>query len=817
MTPMLLRAFLAVKGRGQESGPAWGTELFERSAVATVLHPSVLEMLEAQVLFLFSCFNAAAEREQAKMDRRSAFPDKTWTGYVELASIQTPLVGLLHNEDLNLDTNVRGEDLIHRIGSPSDTAVTLSTRLLVRYDNGVDDDELADVEMFRESRESKLLFRLMMDYFRLHPHARDGLSLAVFRNRDIQPVIAAVHQYVNTLADKRDGRFYVLSPDRRKPYALSVTLFTESGDDAGVARWIEQWRERWEAGETETKFEAYRRCRFSVAHRIVEARQLVGFQRLINDSFEADIAVLYDFVTAGHGGNRFAEVTPFDVRDRTLKFPILEKSCCAVRHPTDSYKRSRVVTNRQFTLGTLHAQVMHRLKNQGVQPGREFVVLGVGDFAPWRSVVDALHAKAEWVICIDACMDDRLVRKPADAGAKEREIIGFGSGVGSHGEANYTISTEQFSLADVQARLAASVREVYGTAGWSAEDWQGVATGVLQEARQLSGLSMVRATGVGQYIRDFMGYALTRKMVREQGALLCESMVSLDAYRHWFDLAESERRPDLLWLTASVDSDNRISIKAHLIECKVAQRSDQHLLNARAQITNGLRVLMPAFAPSPSGDTDATEDRRPDQRYWWLQLHRLVASKAEIESSGQADVLSALKRLAEGDYKIAWGASVFAFWSDDRSALPVLAGTWRVSDVANVTASVYIMGSEFVRQLALGQHGYPKPWSEWETFARKPGTNICDALSDVEPSTVFGEDEDTLPSGNEQEQEGDEEAPIDDGPELQPAVVPPPPDPGEPSGHGASAETPSSDAGVAKSVDTTRRSEIAADAGESAA
>jgi DNA phosphorothioation-dependent restriction protein DptH len=517
MTSMLLRTFLVVKGRGRESGPAWGTEPFESSAVATVLHPAVLEMLEAQVLFLFSCFNAAAEREQARIDRRSAFADKTWTGYVDLASIHAPLVGLLYNEDLNLDTNVRGQDLIHRIGSPSDTAVTLSTRLLVRYNHGVDDEELADVEMFRESRESRLLFRLMMDYFRLHPHARDGLSLAVFRNQDIQSVIAAVHQYVNTLADKRDGRYYVLSPERRKPYALSVTMFTETGDDAGVARWIEQWRERWEAAETETKFEAYRRCRFSVAHRIVEARQLLGFQRLINDSFEADIAVLYDFVTAGGGGNRFAEVTPFDVTGRTLKFPILDKSCCAIRHPTDSYKRSRVVTNRQFTLGTLHAQVMHRLKNQGVQPGKEFVVLGIGDFAPWRPVVDALHSKAEWVICIDPCMDDRLVRKPAGAGAKEREIIGFGSGVGSHGEANYTVSTEQFSLADVQARLAAAVREVYGAANWSADDWQAVASGVLREARQLSGLSMVRATGVGHYIRDFMAYALTRKMLLEEG------------------------------------------------------------------------------------------------------------------------------------------------------------------------------------------------------------------------------------------------------------------------------------------------------------
>ncbi len=373
----------------------------------------------------------------------------------------------------------------------------------------------------------------------------------MFRNQDIQPVIAAVHQYLNKLADSRDRRYYVLQPERRKPYAIGVTIFTESSDDVDVARWIEQWQERWEAAETESKFQAYRRCRFSVAHRIVESHQLGSFQRLINDSFEADIAVLYDFIGAGQGGNCFVEVTPFDITTRTLKFPILEKSCCAIRHPTDGYKRSRVISNRQFVLSTLHSEVMHRLKNQGVQAGKEFVIIGVGDFSPWRGVVDALHAKAEWVICIDPNMDERLIKIPAGDKMREREIIGFGSGVGSHGEANYTVSTEQFSLADIHVRLAASIQEVYGSCGWTLGDYQSVAKGILKVAHEVSGLSLVRATGVGHYIREFMAYALTRKMLREKQMILCDHLISLDAYRHWFDLADDERRPDLIWLTAS--------------------------------------------------------------------------------------------------------------------------------------------------------------------------------------------------------------------------------------------------------------------------
>jgi len=782
MAAMLLRAFLVVQRRGSQLGTAWGTEPFERSGVATVLHPATLEMLEAHVLFLFSCFNAAGALEIRREDRRKAFAENIWSGYVDLASIQSPVMGLLYNEDQNLDTNVRSHELIHRIGSPADREATLSTRLLVRYDNSNEDEQVADAEMFRESRESKLLYRLMTDYFRLHPHARDGLNLAVFRNQDIQPIIAAVHQYLNKLADEKDRRYYVLSPERRKPYAIGVTIFTESGDDVDVARWIEQWQERWEAAETENKFQAYRRCRFSVAHRIVEARQLGAFQRLINDSFEADIAVLYDFIGAGQGGNRFAEVAPFDIRTRTLKFPILEKSCCAVRHPTDSFKRFRVISNRQFALGTLHAEVLHRLKNQGVQPGKEFVILGVGDFAPWRGVVDALHAKAEWVICIDPSMDERLIKIPAGGRTREREIIGFGSGVGSHGEANYTISTEQFSLADVQVRLAASIQEVYGGSGWTVEDCQSAAKGVLREARELSGLSLVRATGVGHYIRDFMAYSLTRKMLREKRTVLCDHLVSLDAYRHWFDLADDERRPDLMWLTAWLDADNRVCLKIHLIECKVAQQSDEHLLKARAQINNGLRVLIPAFAPRATQDgATLREDNRPDQRYWWLQLHRLVTSKAEIEINQQAQVLSALERLAEGDYAIDWGASVFAFWNDDNSDGTKRVGTWKPIESKDLTADIYAIGSEFVRKLAVDGSSSSLTWAEWYERAREASGNVCDNLDDIEFPPSDDDDED-MPQWDEQQDREESDAEPDgvelpDTHEIEPAIPEPIPEP----------------------------------------
>jgi len=742
---MLLRSFLIVDRRDLGLGVAWHADHYEQSGIISILHPALLEMLEAQVHYLISCFNYAVNREIEGKSRREAFKPHIWRSYVDLSEIQGPLSGLLHNEELNLDTNVRGQELIHRIGSPASGDATLSTRLLLNYSDIPEEDEMSsDSEVFRETSESKLLLRLMLDYFRLHPHARDGLSLAVFRNKDIQPVIAAVHRYLSILGDPKAPRYYVLPPNRRRPYAISVTFFAESSDDVEVSRWIEQWRERWEAAETEAKYQPYRECRFAVAHRLVDKGAQGSFQRLINDNFEADIAVFYDFIHAGSGVNRFENVPPFDPTTRTLKFPILEKACCTISNPAEQYKRSRVVSNRQFVLGTMHANLMHSLKNKSCQSGT--IVVGTGDFAPWRSVIDALHLKTEWVICIDPNMDERLLKKTPSTSSPAREIIGFGSGVGTHGEDNYTISTEQFSLNDVHSRVCASIESLYAGSGWSSEECRDISSGLLKASRQLSGLSLVRATGVDdQYIRDFMAYTLSRKMLQSNENYLCDNLISLDAYRHWFDLAENSRRPDLMWLKAKVGQDKRLHLEIQLVECKMALRSEEHLLKARSQVNNGLNVLMPAFTPI-SKEADL-EDTRPDRRYWWMQLHRLIASKSEISRAQQTDVLAALERLAEGDYDISWNAAVFAFWTDSKDANIQEIGHWKAGVSDGVTACIYAMGSQFVKQLATDSPALFDLSKGLRELVVQVADNICDTM----------EDSDLPPCDEEYEEEWDEE------------------------------------------------------------
>lgn len=120
----------------------------------------------------------------------------------------------------------------------------------------------------------------------------------------------------------------------------------------------------------------------------------------------------------------------------------------------------------------------------GKPAGQHHVVMGIGDFTIWERAVDEFHKRSAWVVCIDPCVDERLVGK-FEHGKWLREIIGFGTGVGAHGEHNYTISTEFFHLADLRTKIALQVGELLGP--WDKANNDLIAKSVLEESRRVSG------------------------------------------------------------------------------------------------------------------------------------------------------------------------------------------------------------------------------------------------------------------------------------------------------------------------------------------
>ena len=701
LAAMLFRAFLVVGDHRNQDINTWGVQPYEKNAVITILHPSLIEMVHAQSVFLMRAFSTLVN--DAFASSKPSFKENQWQYYVDMAEIQMPLGGLLTDANGVLSIDVRGKNLLHRIlDKHTDQTASIATRLMTRYDH-IDEDDISDAEIFKETRESKLLLRILNDYRIMHPHARDGICLAVYRNDDIQPVLSALNSYLKKWIDPAQMK-------NGQKYAVSLVLFSDFADDTGIANYLEEWQERWEAAENEDKLKYYSYCSLSVAHRVVSTTDnRFQFEKILREEFDCDIFVFYNFIAAGQDGNKFKPVAPYDSTRDSLKFPILEKSFCSQATPDEKLTRTQIISNRQFKINADHTENMVRLKNEYTKLNQYHVILGTGNFSEWQRIIDTAHEAAEWVVCIDANIDDKLLKEKSatykDHG-KERELIGFGSGVGVHGESNYTISTQQFSFTDLKINLRNNFKNTF-TYGSDADDIV-IVDQLVAEAQKLSGLSMIRALGPSYYRCDLLAYSLVYKLLPlTAGTHLCNQIFSIDAYRHWFDLSSPDDRkhPDLLWMRADITPAGKFAFKMTMIECKMVKENSAVLDKAQEQIQNGLDVLIKAFRPRQN------DQEVPDGRYWYLQLHRLIACSAKnVQDEGT--FLAAMERLSAGDFEISWTAGVFAFWTDSKQPGMEEVDCWDIeSNNENYEVPVYSIGYQFIKNIC---NGMESPIVNWD-------------------------------------------------------------------------------------------------------
>lgn len=685
--PLLYKMFMLLREPAQGMLTQWIWASYVDSTVLTGLHPCLLEMMHHRDTFLIHGFTSRFGEAMNSVNGMK-IPPGMWQDVCDIATIHYPLFGIICNPNKDLNTDVTSFGLIHRFGTGNPQGATLSSKVLLRH-TSPEDEEMSDSDLFRQSRESQVITRVLMEYTELNPHVQDGLSLAVLNVRNLQTIISGVDAFLY----KRRLKIQVHEPP--VPYHFSLTIFVAVNDSQSVSRWLQEWRRRWSAARNNGQ-STYEGCRLSVSQRIItdsnDYLYLLG-----KDDFDADIALLPHFIDAGSAGNDISPATPYqDQWACHIKFPIVEVPRCADKHPALAFERKRIISNRQFELPTLHSELNARFKHPGNPTSQKHLVISRGDFSPWLDIVDQLHKKSTWVVCLDPCIDERLIGLTNVESTWKREIIGFASGLGVHGELNYTISTERSSLADVEKGIREQINSIFGP--WTKEDIAKTAHRLVTESRKLSGLSLVRATGPSQYIHDLIGYALTRICLPELPAnetLLCDELLTLDSFRHWFETAESGERPDLLRLVVYLKEDGRIEVAAQLIECKVAKQTDAYLQKAHGQVENGLRHLTSIFCPRYAGKPD-----RFDQRFWWAQLQRLIAGKGIVDAPKQQAVTGALEALGEGRFDIRWQAMVVAFWTDSQEEQFSIEKKWGFeTDAGKLDIEVISAGKGLIRKV----------------------------------------------------------------------------------------------------------------------
>lgn len=624
-------------------------ESYVANAIAFGLTPAVLEQLQAREVFLARAFPPLFVRQLEGDANRGEFDDLK--GMVEL---QRPLLALITNQHSRLSTQTRGLGHVHIFGERPLDVLSLASQAVMREDD-IDDDDYSDGDLFRSSPESRIYASKLRDYYRTHPIAHDGMSVLALDVENIQTLVAGVHEFLGGVLQEED-RISGLLP----PFQFSLHIYLMSASALSIQKWLEAWRRRWDPSKGRGE---YPNCALSLAFR--PAQNVEDYVRLLeeNDS-DYDVAFLVRFLQAHDAGDHLEPAEPFSLSETDavmMKFPITEAPRPATKSEKDRYKRFTNLSNRRLRLPTLHAELSARLK--GMQSNHHLVFASV-DHKPWLELVDKLHAggRCRWVVCMDPYIDRGLLGQRVDATVAGRELVGFSSGLGGLGELNVTVSTETTSVSNLTARVGRGLNAIFKQ--WAPEDTQRAAQSLVAEAQQLSGFSLIRAIDRGESIREVAAHALVRRAFPPQGHL-CDVLLSIDSYQHWLSSrsrAEARYRPDLLRLQASIKG-GLMDIDATVIECKLANESEDTRQHALEQVEAGLRILIKNFLPSGYGQENDAYVRR----YWWAQLQRAIAAHSSIHSKDAAMVAAAIEKLGEGQFSITWHGVAMTFWADAAS------------------------------------------------------------------------------------------------------------------------------------------------------
>lgn len=506
--------------------------------------------------------------------------------------------------------------------------------------DAVFDDDFKDGTLKAMSVSAKMLLDVLETYVSALPNYYSNLSIAVINPDDLQPIIAALYQYISRVK-KRVGAsdqsihirlFILVHPENKggKNYlSYWANTFFNQDENVDLKIYLNEWDNKDDLDKLlDTNLD------------LVFLMDVLKFKRL---HFARDNGTI---------GGRISD----------CRFPIVFKPA-----PVSSASINRIIelTQRQFSAATIHSQVVYYQETYESLPyQKELVVKEVSIDADRKELILMLHKKANWVVCVDGGMDGALLRD-SNGNNNDYSVIGFSTGKGPHGQYNLTITARNSIINAVTERLKARLQKAFQ---WDKAKTYMAAKVCMEEARNLDGVSLLSAINPrDENINEFLAYimaSLQAKKQKSRSAL--QVVVHLDSYQHWFennileDAVDSCSRPDFLQISADVGENGVIQLDATVIECKIAKHdnAEERKADAIKQVNHGIQHLSKLFDP---------HSRSIRRRYWFAQLYRALAfSQITFQSDTQAFIhlSEEMRNILEGNFEINWTGKIMGYWKD---------------------------------------------------------------------------------------------------------------------------------------------------------
>jgi len=466
---------------------------------------------------------------------------------------------------------------------------SLAVQTLLRDEETDDDEGVSDI--VRPCEERDLVERVLSDYQQLYSFAEDGLRILALNVKELQTILSGVDHFL-------EGYLKRTSADW-PPFHCTVMVYTTSSSPMSMENRLALWRNH----VVERLHGKGRPLSLSVGHRYAPKEQMVDLLKQEKQLY--DIAFLFHFLRGSLAGPADPAM-PFEFNFggwSGLQFPITEYP--RPIRDGDRYRRQSMLSNRRLRIQTRHADLSARL-SYGGNTGSDHVIFGQVDYQPWTDVVETLHERAQWLVCVDPFVDKRLLCTEDDHG--HRKIVGFTSGLGAYGELNLTISTEQDTLKQLTDHVTGKLTKLMPFE--QPDGFEAMAARVVSEAEEIIGLSSLRAVvGIDEKIREVVGFAAIRRALSHPQGYMSQ-LLPVDSLLHWFVGSDVTMRPDLLQLTLEIRPNDMPLVHAVLIECKLAQKNQVHLTKAVEQIQEGIANNDPSAILEVVAEFDSPAERR---------------------------------------------------------------------------------------------------------------------------------------------------------------------------------------------------------------
>ena len=617
-------------------------ESFLSNGIISLLHPAMVEMLLSQAAYLIKSFETEIKNQESLSVNK--YKQSVWDSCIEMARMQTP-IPIIRTTDNKFSISSFGSDTIYRIGElQKNDNFFLTTKY---SSNDLEDVTSSLSKLLKDSKETNQLFQILQDFYNSNSYAKDSISLSIIKDDNIQPVIAAIDKL---------REFLTKESEIKKPYTISVTFYTTPSSNISVQSYIDLFYSYWDS--LTDKKEKNNNFKLVLSHRIIDFlnnENNTEFDYLFESNLDSDIIIIYEPIRDTSEGPVFIDIQNVKLSEYSSKFPIVDK----LSFPEEKIKkRKKIFSNRQFVCNNSYFRFLKRLKAQEtVKIDNDYLIYIDYNLGKWCKLVDYCHEHCERVVCLGSNIDRFLIEELHDN--KSLELIGFGTGGGNNSNLNYTVSTLNCKPYLFKESLKETLKNTFTEMKF--RDIDSYVNNLYNQNKKMSGLSLIRAiensaTLGNEKKNDYIAYALTRILAKDNSHndnLICDTIISIDSYSHWFARTPNKDKPDLLWLQVYTDKQgsykSQIKIKITIIECKLTESPKEKYKEIVRQLNAGADLFKSSFVPANC------EDLPYDVRDWWMQLYRIIACNTLISGSTKRKLyITYLEQISEGQFEIEW-------------------------------------------------------------------------------------------------------------------------------------------------------------------